>query len=79
MLSVAEPVDPHEQERAVNQRRETTFEAVLTDVRRLPLGGLRAEVLKLLYSRIHDYIEMRDNERQFPNDAVIMLLNSCGL
>jgi pyruvate,water dikinase len=72
LLSVKNPVDPEAQEQEVNRRREAALDQVLENVGKKAFGFLRAEAIKILYAMTHDYLAMRDNERQFPNDMVVM-------
>jgi pyruvate,water dikinase len=55
--------DPEARERATNARREATFDEVLQNLQRRPLGFLKAEVFKLVHSYVHQWIAIRDDER----------------
>lgn len=66
------PVDHDHHEAKVNQRRHETYDEVLADLRRKPLGGLRAELFKLTYQSVHRFLAMRDNERCNPTDLITM-------
>jgi pyruvate,water dikinase len=64
-------ITPDDREREVNERREALFDEVVAAIRGTPLGGLKAEALKWAFVQVHDYIVLRDDERQFPNDATV--------
>jgi rifampicin phosphotransferase len=66
------PVHPHEREAQVNRKREATYDAVLDNIRRAPLGALKAEAFKLAYRYTHELVLVRDNERCRPTDIVTM-------
>ena len=66
------PVHPHEREAQVSRKREATYDTVLENIRRGPLGGLKAEAFKLAYRYTHELVLVRDNERCRPTDIVTM-------
>lgn len=63
---------PDDREREVNERREATLDEVVANVRRRRLGALKSEAIKWAVAMVHDYIVLRDDERQYPNDATVM-------
>jgi rifampicin phosphotransferase len=71
-LNVENPTDPTENEGEVNQRREDAYDEVVANLRRKPLGFLRAEIFKLAFDHMHRLIVVRDNERYCPTDVNAM-------
>jgi pyruvate,water dikinase len=65
-------LDPEATEAETNRRREAAYEEVLANIRRKPLGALKAEAFKVLYDLMHKWIVARDNERQSPTDRIMM-------
>ena len=64
-LSTDAQMDPEEKEAEVNRRREVVTEEVVANIRRKPLGALKAEVFKMLLDYTHTFLMARDNERHF--------------
>jgi pyruvate,water dikinase len=64
LLSVSAPVDPEVKEAQVNARREEVLDEVLANVRRKPLGSVRAELFKVVHRYVLNFIMARDNERE---------------
>jgi pyruvate,water dikinase len=65
-------LDPEKAEADTNSRRQAVYEEVLANIRRKPLGALKAEAFKILYDLMHKWIVARDNERQSPTDLIMM-------
>jgi len=70
MLLGSEPVDAHAQEEQVRRRRGQALEDVTAQMRRLPFGGLRVELFKLVFEFVHRNLLIRDNERWRPTDPI---------
>lgn len=57
--------DPEAMEHEVNRRRDAVVEDVEANIRRKPLGAIKAEIFKVLLSYTHRFLMDRDNERHF--------------
>jgi pyruvate,water dikinase len=71
LLSGDDSLDIEAREAEVNARREVALDTVVTDLRRGPLGGLKAEVFKVAHAYFHDWIVLRDDER-WSTDRITM-------
>jgi rifampicin phosphotransferase len=63
--SASDERDPVREERRVNQARNARYEEVVANIRRKPLGALKAEAFKLVFDYVHRFIPLRDEERNF--------------
>jgi pyruvate,water dikinase len=66
LLSGADGVDdldPEAREHVVNARRLAAVDEVVANFRRMPFGGLRAELFKSAHHYFHDWLVLRDDER----------------
>lgn len=57
--------NPEEQEREVLGRRAELIEEIESNVRRRPLGSIKAELFRLLVDYVERFIVFRDSERHF--------------
>ena len=62
---VTVPEDPEIREREINQRRERVLEEVVAQIKKRPLGFLKAEAIKLVVDWMQKFIVFRDTERAF--------------
>jgi pyruvate,water dikinase len=65
LLSIPDPVDPAVREEQIRAAREDAIDGLVANVRRQPLGGLKAEVLKFVADYSDRFLMVRDNERAF--------------
>jgi pyruvate,water dikinase len=65
MLTSSEALDPEENERRVNARRETVLAEVVEDIKKRPFGFLRAELFKLVHDWLLKFLIVRDDERYY--------------
>jgi pyruvate,water dikinase len=65
LLSIPDPVDPAVREEQIRAARDRAIDELVADVRRQPLGGLKAEVLKFVADYSDRFLMVRDNERAF--------------
>src|ERR1051325_6826562 len=79
LLSVEPPVHPEQNEQEVNRRREAAYDEVVTNLRRKPLGAIRAEIFKFAFDITHQMIVVRDNERCVPTDLTVMAIKRAVL
>lgn len=77
-LSTDASMDPEDKEAEVNRRREVVTEEVVANIRRKPLGALKAEFFKLLLDYTHTFLMARDNERHFV-DRTTFTIKRCFL
>jgi phosphohistidine swiveling domain-containing protein len=56
-------VDPETQEEVVNARRNAAYDDVLENIRKKPLGSLKAEAFKILCHHTQEFMWQRDFER----------------
>ena len=62
-LNIESTATPEEREREVDARREAAVENVVRNIRRKPLGFLKAEAFKAVISYCHEFNVYRDDER----------------
>ena len=65
LLSIEQPVDPSIRELEIRAARERAIDEMVASVKRQPLGGLKAEVLKFVADYSDKFLMIRDNERAF--------------
>jgi phosphohistidine swiveling domain-containing protein len=65
LLSIEEPVDPERREVEVRAARERAIDELVANVRRKPLGAIKAEILKFVADYSDRFLMIRDNERHF--------------
>jgi pyruvate,water dikinase len=63
MLSTETPVHPEIREREINARRDAAYEDVIEHLKKKPLGFLRVEGFKILFSYVQRLVINRDQER----------------
>jgi rifampicin phosphotransferase len=56
---------PAEREEQMKARREAATDEVVENLRRQPLGLMKAEAFKVLLSQLHRFLTVRDDERHF--------------
>lgn len=59
----SDSLDPEAKQQEVNSRREAAYDDVLENIKRKPLGALKAEAFKGVYDWVHKFIAVRDDER----------------
>ena len=65
LLSGDEALDPEANEHRVNTRRDEVLAEVLANIRRGPLGAVKAEVFSLVHSWLLKFLIVRDDERYY--------------
>lgn len=65
LLSAADDADPQQKDVEIAQRRADVTEEVLANIRRKPLGALKAEAFRVVLSYVQEFLGYRDNERHF--------------
>ncbi|MGH8598334.1 MAG: PEP-utilizing enzyme, partial [Gammaproteobacteria bacterium] len=65
LLAAGESRRPEEIETELQKRREAATAAVSANLTAQPLGGLKAELFKMMLAYIHRILKFRDDERHF--------------
>jgi rifampicin phosphotransferase len=65
LISAPDDADPKRKDDEIAQRRAEVTEEVLANIRRKPLGGLKAEAFRVVLSYVQEFLMYRDNERHF--------------
>ena len=65
MLTSPEALDPEENERRVNARRDAVLMEVVEDIKKRPFGFVRAELFKLVHDWLLKFLIVRDDERYY--------------
>lgn len=65
MLSSPEPLDPEENERRINARRDAVLAEVVENIKKRPFGFVRAELFKLVHDWLLKFLIVRDDERYY--------------
>jgi pyruvate,water dikinase len=65
LLSGDEALDPEANEHRVNSRRDEVLEEVVANIRRGPLGSVKAEAFTLVHAWLLKFLIVRDDERYY--------------
>jgi pyruvate,water dikinase len=69
--------DPREMHDANNSRRNALAAEIEANLRRKPLGALKAEAFKVVLHYIQRFLEYRDNERHYVDRNTYSIRNAC--
>lgn len=75
-LSTAAGQDPEAAEHSVNARREAAAERVRTELKKAPLGGLKAQAFTFLHNEVMKMFVYRDDERYFVDYCTMSIKRS---
>lgn len=65
ILSSTSDVSPAEQEEKTKAMREASTEEIIANLRKQPLGFLKAELFKVILDQTYRFLQLRDDERHY--------------
>jgi rifampicin phosphotransferase len=65
ILTSDSTVSPAEHEAEMRKRREDATEEIVANIRRKPLGWIKAEIFQLVLHHSHKFLTVRDDERHY--------------